>query len=189
MQEILNIVEPEKSLPPTSNRQWDSLVREHQAWVRRLVMARVGSGPEVDDVAQEVLLAVREHPSQTGDPDSIRAWLYGVTVRRIADCFRRQYANEKKLQQYAAQGTQNNEERYVGQWLCDAELQSRLQSAIDRLDAEDQALFLHKYRDDWSYEQLANELGVDPRHVEYRLVKIKKQLRRLLQSRDQGSNP
>lgn len=177
------------TLSSTSNSHWDSLVQEHQPWIRRLIAARVGVGPEADDVTQEVLLAAGEHVAEPVSPQSIRPWLYSVTIRRIADHFRRHYAHEQKLQQYAVQRTDVSDDAPAWKWLCDAEQQANLQAAMEQLASEDQTLLRRKYRDDWSYEQLAIELDMTPRHVEYRLVKAKMQLRRLLQSSNLGVNP
>lgn len=173
----------------TSNHHWDALVREHQPWIRRLIAARLGGGPEADDVTQEVLLAAGEHMTESTNVESIRPWLYRVTIRRIADHFRRHYAHEQKLQRYASQEKDVCDDAPAWKWLCDSEQQATLQAAMKQLAPEDQALLQHKYRDDWSYEQLAVELNMTPRHVEYRLVKAKKQLRRLLQSSNLGVNP
>ena len=61
-----------------------------------------------------------------------------------------------------------------------AEKNERVQTALAALNELDRQILMLKYAEGWTYRQLSEHLGVKEDTVEYRLMKARKNLRRLL---------
>ena len=60
------------------------------------------------------------------------------------------------------------------------ESQQIVQKALDDLNDLDRQVLMLKYSEGWSYREMAKHLGVREDTIEYRLLKARKNLRRLL---------
>ena len=65
-------------------------------------------------------------------------------------------------------------------WLMHGEQRIHVRGALSQLPPEDNEILLLKYTENWTYQQLAQHLGVSHNTIEYRLIRAKKKLRRLL---------
>jgi RNA polymerase sigma factor (sigma-70 family) len=71
------------------------LHRSYLGAVLRYVNARIGPGAEADDITADVFgaafAALHRCPRPAADPDHdpVRAWLFGIARRKLADAFRR----------------------------------------------------------------------------------------------------
>jgi RNA polymerase sigma-70 factor (ECF subfamily) len=59
---------------------WD----RHASAVRRLLRAHLGTDPAVDDLMQEVFTALWTASTRVRDSESVRPYLYGIALRRVA---------------------------------------------------------------------------------------------------------
>ena len=66
------------------------------------------------------------------------------------------------------------------QSLLATEKQENVQRALAELPDLDRQVLMLKYSEGWSYRDLAEHLGVHEDTIEYRLLKARKNLRRLL---------
>jgi RNA polymerase sigma-70 factor (ECF subfamily) len=62
-------------------------------------------------------------------------------------------------------------------WLLGRERQQSIRRAIDSLPELDRQILILKHTENWSYQQLADRLGVSLNTVEYRLLQARKRLR------------
>ena len=65
-------------------------------------------------------------------------------------------------------------------WLVQTEQRSLVGQAIDKLSPKDREILTLKYSENWTYKQLAEHLGASTNTIEYRLIRARKQLRKLL---------
>jgi RNA polymerase sigma-70 factor (ECF subfamily) len=61
--------------------------------------------------------------------------------------------------------------------LLQKEICTSIQEGLSKLDPQDRQLLLLKYTEGWSYEQLAQHLGVSIKTIEYRLLRARNALR------------
>jgi RNA polymerase sigma-70 factor, ECF subfamily len=88
------------------------LPTRYLAVVVRYASARLGPGAEAEDVAAEVFVAAfaswKHCPtptSETADHDPVRAWLFGIARRKVADALRRRQRHpESELSEQRAGG-------------------------------------------------------------------------------------
>lgn len=145
--------------------------------------ARTCSRDAVDDVLQEVALAV----ARTGRPPvgehEERPWLCMIAVRQCALFLRRASRRGRLLASAVEQRSGDAADRLQDEpiyWLMMREDAGLVGRALAGLGHDDRQLLEWKYVEGQTYPQLAGRLDV-PRHVvEYRVVTAKKRLRRLL---------
>jgi RNA polymerase sigma-70 factor (ECF subfamily) len=66
------------------------------------------------------------------------------------------------------------------EWLLADERQNLLREAVEQLPRREVEILLLKYTENWSYEQLAQHLGVSESAIESRLHRARARLRRAL---------
>ena len=162
---------------------WETALEQHRPWLRKVLRCRVGDQHAVDDLLQEISLAVirqssREAPAVPSDPERVAPWLYRLAVRQSINFHRR--SGRKSAAKPMAQIDSFAENTEPLDWMLAEEERNATQQAMKQLRAQDREILLLKYTENWSYRQLARHLGVKERTVEYRLMRARQNLRNLL---------
>lgn len=163
--------------------EWLTALREHEPWLRRVLWNRLGDRAGVEDVLQEVSLAASRDEIRPADQEKLPAWLYSVAVRQ-AYLYRRKlgrfhnFLTRAQRQGAVADSAASSENPL--RWLLVRERQQAIENAFRSLSEMDREILLLKYGENWTYQQLADRLGVTVHTIEHRLLKAKKTLRRLL---------
>lgn len=159
---------------------WAVAIPEHRGWMLRLACARLGDRHAAEDVVQEIVLGVvRSDPGLDGT-DCVRPWLYQAVIRRTADHLRGRYRQQrlKESVSHMQQQAGNEMDLQDGlQWILAIEQRSLLERALKQLSKEDREILLLKFAQNWSYKKLSERFQIPERAVEYKLVRIKRQLR------------
>ena len=153
---------------------------EHESWLRTVVRSRLNEPDAVEDVMQNIALAIVRHRSILNEINRIGAWLYQIAVRQVL-MYRRTSGRRRKMHERLVHETADRSRQDCPlQSLLAAEAQSSVQQALDELSEIDRQMLMLKYAEGWSYLELAEHLGVREDTIEYRLLKARKNLRRLL---------
>lgn len=165
---------------------WDAAWREHARWLRTVVASRVGEPAAVDDVLQQVGLAVARTDGRPTAPAGVAPWLYRVAVRQCLLHRRTAGRRRKLLQRVGAEAHGSDIETGPGplDWLLLDERQKLAGEALRELPELDRQLLLLKHTENWTYRQLAEHLGVSLNTIEYRLLQARERLRRRLSERE-----
>lgn len=162
---------------------WLNLLRQHDRWLRTVVYARVGESAAVDEVMQEVAVAAIKQQAPLVDAGKAGPWLYRLAIRQSLLYRRRQGRFRNLTSRYAERERPVEEDVRVLDpldWLLADERQSLVRSAIRRIPRREAEMLLLKYTEHWSYEQLAQHLGITESAVESRLHRARARLRREL---------
>lgn len=153
---------------------------EHESWLRTVVRSRLNEADAVEDVMQNIALAIVKHRDVLTEVNRIGAWLYQIAVRQVL-MHRRTSGRRRRMQDRLSQevGSEPATESPL-QSLLAAEKQENVQRALAELPDLDRQVLMLKYAEGWSYRDLAEHLGVHEDTIEYRLLKARKNLRRLL---------
>lgn len=159
---------------------WAGELRGHQSWLRPVLAARL-SGDEVDEVWQEVALAVVSAKSRPQEREKLGPWLYRIAIRQ-ALLYRRRAGRQRKLLRRVAERLPADHGQTAGPmvWLLAAERQRLIQTAIAGLPRRDREVLMLKYSQDWSYQELSDHLGISLSAVEARLFRARQRLRKVL---------
>lgn len=162
---------------------WPAMLAKHDRWLRTVVGARVGEPQAVDEVMQEVSLAVVRGQAPLNDRSRLAPWLYQLAVRQSL-LYRRKVGRRRKLVGHYAERfhptEQDNRTADPLEWLLAEERQRLVRQAIARLVPRDAEILLLKYIEGWSYHELAEHLGVSHSAAESRLHRARANLREQL---------
>ena len=172
---------------PASRRERDRAewLAHHDRWLRTVVLARTGESQAVDEVLQEIAMAVVRHSSPPTDAEKLAPWLYRIAVRQSL-LHRRKLGRQRRLRAAVAQqwgdGEQSASDADPLQWLIADERRQMIRNALVQLARRDAEILLLKYTENWSYRQLAEHLGVTSSAIESRLTRARERLRNQLAS-------
>lgn len=170
--------------PPADAIDWPSVLAEHGRWLRTVIGARLGEPQAVDDVMQEVALAAVRQQSPLNDPAKVAPWLYQLAVRQTLLYRRKQGRRRKLVDRYAQRFQPSESDKRQADplgWLLAEERAGKVRDAMARLPKRDAEILLLKYNENWSYQALADHLGVSHSAVEARLHRARQRLRTQLQ--------
>jgi RNA polymerase sigma-70 factor (ECF subfamily) len=155
---------------------WPSALEQHRGWLRTVVRCRTGDGQAVEDVLQDVAVAVLTQNSRPVDASKVAPWLYRVAVRQ-AILHRRRLGRRRRLLDAVGQARCGGCAGGPQDWVLNEEARQAVTSALAELSPQDREILLLKYTENWCYRQLAEHLGVGTNTVEYRLLRAKRRLR------------
>ena len=124
-----------------------------------------------------------EKGNQLRDRSRVAGWLYRLAVVAALQYQRRQGRRKKLLDRYVSRepsvdGTAR--ELNPLSWLLADERKSVVRQALELLPPRDAEIMLLKYTEDWSYQQLAEHLGLSISAVEARLHRARHKMRQAL---------
>lgn len=159
---------------------WQAALAQHDRWLRTVVYSRLRDREAVDEVMQEVALAVVRQASPLREASKVAPWLYRLTVRQVL-LFRRKCGRQRKLLDQYAKRIESVVERETDadplDWLLASERREMVRFAVERLVPLDAEVLLLKYTENWSYDEIARHLGVSHAAVESRLHRARRRLR------------
>lgn len=160
---------------------------QHERWLRTTVHSRLGNLDEVDEVMQEVALAVANQASRQESVERVGAWLYRVALRQVM-LLRRKAGRRRKLIQSVQR--QHREPSAPGplDFLLGSERQEAVRTAMGRLPELDRQLLMFKYVDGLSYSEIAQRIGATASAVQSRLHRARALLRQSLSFSDSELN-
>ncbi len=159
------------------------LYLENESWLRTVVRSRISEPEAVEDIMQNIALALVRQRESLGELNRVGAWLYQVAVKQVLMYRRtrgRRRRFEDRLQTQAGAGTVGTSPLNPAESVLAAEKKEQVQAALEGLNELDRQILMLKYVKGWTYRQLSDHLGVKEDTVEYRLMKARKNLRRLL---------
>lgn len=175
-----------------SERLLAALAR-NERWLRTVVVARSGERDPgtVDEIVQEVALAVVRTDDPPEDEDRLAPWLYRVAVRQSLLHRRAAGRQRRKTNGYSRNGHAREESREPDplDWLLATERRELVRLAVERLSNRDAELLLLKYTEGWDYRRIAEHTGLSVSAVESRLHRARANLRRELAVLDVVGSP
>jgi RNA polymerase sigma-70 factor (ECF subfamily) len=129
---------------------------------------------------QEVALAAVRETASPADPAKVAPWLYREAVRQ-ALLYRRKCGRRRKLaDRYADRHPPTDHDRSSPDpldWLLAEERRTMVRTAMERLPQRDAEILLLKYTENWSYQQIADHMGISHSAVESRLHRARRRMR------------
>jgi RNA polymerase sigma factor (sigma-70 family) len=157
---------------------------ENESWLRTVVRSRVPEPEEVEDIMQNIALALVRQKDTLAEINRLGSWLYQVAVRQVL-MYRRTRGRRRRFEEGLVKRATTgavDAVHTVGpvDRVLAAEQQQSVRVAMDRLNELDRQILWLKYSENWTYQELSEHLGVGEDTVEYRLSKARKRLRGLL---------
>jgi RNA polymerase sigma-70 factor (ECF subfamily) len=166
-------------MPGQANRasaEFDSLYRDHFAFVWR-TLRRFGVGDAaLEDAAQEVFLVAYRRTGAWLEWSSPRAWLFGVARRVAKDHRRSRERHERKL----VERVDLEAPRGVDQHVEDHQRLRVVGSAIDSLSADRRSVYVLCELEDMSAPEIAQALEINLNTVYSRLNRARRDVAEFL---------
>ncbi|MEM7231885.1 MAG: RNA polymerase sigma factor [Planctomycetota bacterium] len=164
-------------------RAFRELMRRDSRWVRGAVYAVIGNSSAVEDVTQDVWLAVWQRVDRLEHPEAWKSWLFRLARNAAIDFSRRRRTGATALERLrdersrAVPETSPEENRLDGE-----EEYARVLRAIEALPEIYRQTFVLKHIEDWSYREIAEALSTPVDTIETRLVRARRLLRQSLKA-------
>ncbi|MFK5634673.1 RNA polymerase sigma factor SigE [Ornithinimicrobium sp. LYQ103] len=171
-------------VPPT----WDSIVRQHSAQVYRLAYRLTGDPHEAEDLTQDVFVRVFRS-LDTYRPGTFEGWLHRITTNLFLDRVRRRQRirfdalTEELSARLPLRATGTDPEQVYEMTHLDADVQA----ALNALPPQFRAAVVLADIEGYSYEEVAQTLGVKMGTVRSRIHRGRALLRRSLEHRRPGA--
>lgn len=152
----------------------------HQAWLRTVVLSRLGNREEADEVLQEVALAAASQSARREPIERIGPWLYRVALRQVLLLRRRQGRKRRLITTLVSTLPPTDvctKSCSPLEWMLSEERGQLVKEAMATLGERDRQLLLLKYVDGLSYEAIGQALGVTSSAVQSRLHRARRLLR------------
>jgi RNA polymerase sigma-70 factor (ECF subfamily) len=165
------------------------LMQRHGRWVRGVVYAVLGNARDVDDVCQQVWLAVWRRASGLEDAARWRPWLYRMAHNAAIDVGRRTRRQRSLWAVLTAQfprGKTAAPNVDAPQRLIVQERYREALRAIEGLPEIYREPFVLRHLEGWTYRQISEALDMPEDTVETRLVRARRLLREVLKDRDEA---
>lgn len=163
-------------------------VRRHNGWVRGAIYGVLGERDRVDDVAQQVWTTVWQRIEELRDASRWRPWLYrlarnaaidaGRDVSRRRDGMQRLRSESGELR--GSSSPQPASARTPDRELAGREQHEEVLAAIQSLPALYREPFVLRHLNGWTYNRIAELMGMPVDSVETRLVRARRLLRECL---------
>lgn len=169
------------AIPQEAALDWGALLEQHRGWLATIIRSRLHETSAVDDVLQEVSLAVLRQGNRPRVVSEVPPWLYRIAVRKVINHQRQMGRRRRLLDGYTNQfDAENTKDSSPGEWLLKQEQASVIDKALQYLDAGDRQILMLKYTENWGYRDIAKCLGITEKTVEYRLLRARQTLRSVL---------
>ena len=162
---------------------WQAVLSEHGRWLRTVILARVGNPRAVEEVFQDVARVVVRKGDRLRKRTKLAPWLYRLAVVVASQSRRRVGRCHELSERFATQFRPAEQDtRYTDPllWLVAKEERGLLRLALKGLARRDAEILLLQYTENWSYCQLAENLGIPQAAVESRLHQVRGKLRTAL---------
>jgi RNA polymerase sigma-70 factor, ECF subfamily len=174
-------------------RAWDALFDLHYAASARFVfqLSSTFSREDVEEICQETFLAVIKNIGSFEGGSRLQTWIFRIAANKARDYRERQQAAKRGGGQTVLSLQEENEEsggplQVAGSLpapdalLLRAESAAQMDSALARLEEPCREIIQLRYFGDLSYEELANELKLNPKTVSSRLSKCLDRLEKIV---------
>lgn len=163
----------------TPSIDWESQWQRHGRWIRTVLLARLPNRDCVEDVFQEMAIAIARNPDSWPEPTRIEPWLYRVAIHQVM-AFRRKHFRRAhvKFERGDEGGFEFVDQNAIdpGEWVIANESTNQLESALDQLGPRDREILLLKHSQDWTYQQIASHIGVSIDKIIYRIKRARERL-------------
>ena len=132
----------------------------------------------VDDIMQDVAIAVLRQTEPLTDMSRVGPWLYRVAMRQILQ-HRRSHGRRRERRNRLAAALEVNASESPDPLsaMIAVETKQQLYASLGQLSDQDRELLLLRHTQNWTHQQIADQLGIDYDKVVYRVSRAKKRLR------------
>jgi RNA polymerase sigma-70 factor (ECF subfamily) len=143
------------------------LVRRHGPYLRAFAIRLMGSNSEADDAVQDALVTAWDRLDTLAEPAKVRSWLTTIVSRKATDRIRSRRLTSELDEEAPSRAPSPEQSAITGSQL------DALDRILARLPEGQRQCWLLKEVAGYSYEEIAETLGVAPAVVRGRLARAR----------------
>ena len=156
---------------------YETLVRRYQDVLYRHAVRMVGGPDDAADIVQKAFIKGFRNLQRCRQPDRVGAWLFRIAANLCKDHLKSRRRRDVSLDAVGAlESHRGNPERGAER----SELRGEIQEALERLTPDQREAFVLKHVEGWSYEEMAERLGVSVSALKMRVHRAREALQDLL---------
>lgn len=154
-----------------TEKEFAQIVREHKATIYTVCYMFSKDKEEVEDLFQDILIALWQGLDSFRGESNIRSWIYRISLNTCisAERKRRRRRESTRLDMNINLFSDTDEDSRQAQML---------KARISKLGVFDRAIIL-LWLDNLSYEEIGAIVGISAKNVSVRLVRIREQLKNM----------
>lgn len=153
------------------------LYQTHAENVRRLLWQLLGPDPELEDVTQQVFLAVADSLHRLDKPGSLGSWIVGITIRTA----RREIRRRQKWRRHRDLSPQETPESTAPSTAADQHRVTRTLQILDTLDPAERIAFVLRYAEGYRLGEIATACDCSLATVKRRIGRARSSVHALAQ--------
>ncbi|MGD8496590.1 MAG: sigma-70 family RNA polymerase sigma factor [Gemmatimonadales bacterium] len=153
------------------------LVDRYNDLLTRHAQRMMGRPDDAEDVVQTAWIKAYRRLGQCRDPERFGAWVFRIAANGCKDALK---ARRKDVVPIDALGELPNPADGPDEEVEQADRRRSIAAALRRLPADQREAFLLKHAEGWSYEDMAERLGVGVSALKMRVHRAREELQKLL---------
>ncbi|MEO0793958.1 MAG: sigma-70 family RNA polymerase sigma factor [Verrucomicrobiota bacterium] len=165
------------------------LLERYRTLVERISRTVLCEHQDIEDVRQEVFIQLQRKASSILVDDSLAPWLYRVTRQTALNYLRARQRRESRWARYGETEVLIGKGANIPdkELLC-RELAELLDGCLEELEDENRDLIVRHYWNGQSVTEIAEQFEIRPDSVSMRLIRARKQLKKLVVTAGIGSS-
>lgn len=153
-----------------SDAAFAALVDRYNDLLYRHAVRMLGQADDAEDVVQSAWIKAFRNLRKCRDPERFGAWVFRIGANACKDAVKAERRGIVPLESVAEL------ESHDGDTATRLDQRRRLASALARLAPDQREAFLLKHMEGWSYEEMADQLGVQVSALKMRVHRAREEL-------------
>lgn len=153
-----------------SDAAFAALVDRYNDLLYRHAVRMLGQADDAEDVVQSAWIKAFRNLRKCRDPERFGAWVFRIGANACKDAVKAKRRGIVPLESVAEL------ESHDGDTATRLDQRRRLASALARLAPDQREAFLLKHMEGWSYEEMADQLGVQVSALKMRVHRAREEL-------------
>lgn len=163
-----------------NNKAWLKLIKRYEQAIYNYGLRMTGNADDAMDLMQEVFISVFRNLASYRGEGSFKSWLFRIAHFRCVEFYRRKRYHHnidegEELVDHAA---------CASQWTFETTRSRELVTAMQALPLEQKAVIELKFFGQFTFEEIAQQLGVSANTIKSRLYSALGKMRALLEVTD-----
>lgn len=159
-----------------SDAAFSVLVARYNDLLYRHAVRMLGEADEAEDAVQSAWIKAYRSLRKCRDPDRFGSWVFRIGANVCKDVVKARRKGSVSLESVAELEAPRAGEDAAVRW----DQRRRLAAALASLAPDQREAFLLKHGEGWSYEEMADRLGVRVSALKMRVHRAREELQRLL---------
>jgi RNA polymerase sigma-70 factor, ECF subfamily len=168
---------------------FSKLVEAYQRPVYNLTYRMLGNAQEAEDAAQETFLRAYSRLDQYDGGYKFSTWILSIANHHCIDRLRKRRGTQVSIDDNPVLQNLEEETPRPEETLLDQEQALELQRLLDQLEPAYRTPLILRYWEEYSYEQIAEVMGLTVAAVKSRLFRARKQVADLYQNASVSNPP